>query len=124
LVSVTDGLYCITCTSTINSGCGDPYTGGTSTSSNYSSSGWTSCSKIVITTGNSHLLAGSVARSGYANGTVCTSGSYDPDGLVGSLYCCSDRDNCNGATGHTTSIFCVVSLMIGSLLAKRALFFN
>ena len=43
LISVTDGLNCIVCSSATNVNCDDPFRGDTSTSSSLSQGGFTSC---------------------------------------------------------------------------------
>jgi TRAP-type C4-dicarboxylate transport system permease large subunit len=43
LISSTNGINCIVCSGSSGSSCADPYTGGTSTSSAYSVTGYGSC---------------------------------------------------------------------------------
>jgi len=64
--------------------------------------------------------AGYVGRGGYTSGYTCSSGT---DGVGRTFYCCSNKDDCNGAMGHTASIFAIIFLMIGSLLTKKIFFY-
>ncbi len=56
-----------------------------------------------------------VIRGG--SGQSCTSSSST--GTSATVYCCSNKDNCNSATVHHIFVFLTTLLVIGSLFGKQ-----
>ncbi|CAF1096028.1 unnamed protein product [Rotaria sordida] len=91
LISSTNGMYCIVCTGSTGSSCADPYTGGTSISSTYSTTGFSVCYKLLYKAAYSSNVAGDVVRGGFADSSGCVEESND----YAESHCCTDSDNCN-----------------------------
>ena len=73
--------------------------------------------KTVYSASLGSYASGTVVRTGYSSSSSCTpvSTSY------ATLYCCSDKDNCNGAVGNAASIFLAVTLLMGTFYAKQSM---
>ncbi|CAF0728166.1 unnamed protein product [Adineta steineri] len=64
MIFVTDGLNCIVCSSTTNIACYDPYQNGSSATSSFPQSGFTSCLKTMYSGTATIYPAGTVVREG------------------------------------------------------------
>ncbi|CAF1199751.1 unnamed protein product [Rotaria sp. Silwood1] len=108
LIQITNGLICVSCLGSSNSGCNDPYNPSTSGDipvpyNNY-------CAKVVYSTYVERM----------AGGRSCTSGNSTGGGFV---YCCSNKDYCNGTTRHISSMIFNLSMMIFLMVLKRMILF-
>ena len=132
MVSTIYGLNCIVCSTITNIDCYDPYKGDLSKASPVSQSGFTSCqvsknnsmrlSYIMFISAQKTMYWSNVGF--FPSGTVVREGSNAPcissssTGAVATLYCCSDKDNCNSAIDYSVSLFITISSILSCLIIK------
>ncbi|CAF0966481.1 unnamed protein product [Rotaria sordida] len=107
LIPITNGLICVSCDGSTNSGCNDPYN--PSTSGDLPVPYNTYCAKVVYSTYVERI----------AGGRSCTSG-HSGDSIV---YCCSNKDYCNGTTRHISSITITLTLVTFLMILKGIMLF-
>ncbi|UJR14288.1 hypothetical protein I4U23_001278 [Adineta vaga] len=98
LLPDVDGINCVSCVGWSHSGCNDPYD--ETTSGDLPVPGNKYCAKVVYPSYVERM----------AGGRSCTPGSGPGSSII---YCCSDKDYCNGSmkfTGLTTLI--ILSILI------------
>ncbi|CAF1392127.1 unnamed protein product [Adineta ricciae] len=117
MISTIYGLNCIVCSTITDIDCYDPYKGDLSKTSPVSQSGFTSCQKTMYWSNVGFFPSGTVVREG--SNAPCISSSST--GAVATLYCCSDKDNCNSAMGYSVSLFMTISSILSCLIIKQIL---
>ncbi|CAF1308588.1 unnamed protein product [Rotaria magnacalcarata] len=123
LISVATGLNCIICSTATNYACEDSFKGDTSLSSSLTQAGYVSCHKTVywLNDGTSTYTnrMNLIVRGG--SHAICS--ASQTTGSFGTVYCCSNKDNCNDATIQRAFVFITVSLLIASWVVKRILLY-
>ncbi|UJR29364.1 hypothetical protein I4U23_010576 [Adineta vaga] len=115
MISTTYELNCIVCSSATNIDCYDPYKGDLSITSSVSQPGFTSCHKTMYWANMGFFPSGTVIREG--SNTVCN--TAESTGSLATLYCCSNKDNCNNAMTHSALLIVTVSSVLSCLFIKQ-----
>ncbi|CAF3656542.1 unnamed protein product [Rotaria socialis] len=121
LISVAKGLHCIICSTATNYACEDSFKGDTSLSSSLTQAGYVSCHKIIYWSNYGTSTHTNTAIRIVRDGSQAICSASQTTGSSGTVYCCSNKDNCNGATIQRAFVFITMSLLAVSWVVKRVL---